>query len=137
MRCSRLPSVVGRIGGRPIFDVGRERAGQLERLVVRLGRERDDQVEVEPLPVLELLEGHGPVLADVDADLVHGGDRERIELALAHAGRAHVERVPSSCASSAAAIGERTELRPQANSTACGRAAGPVAALTPSSAARR
>ena len=75
----------------------------------------------EPLPVLQLLERHRPVRGDVDADLLQHRDRERIELALAHAGRArHRSPRPIICWNSAAAIGERTELSPQANSTACG-----------------
>src|SRR5438552_12896756 len=45
--------------------------------------------------VIELLEGHRPVLRDVDADLHHGRHRERVELALTHAGRGDVARVRS------------------------------------------
>src|SRR5690349_17508156 len=48
----------GGIGRRPIFDVGRNRMRQLQRLVMCLGRQGDDEVEIEPLPVLELGEGH-------------------------------------------------------------------------------
>src|SRR5262245_50373785 len=70
----------GRIGGGPVLDLGGERARELERLVVRLGRQRHDEVEVEPLQVLELLEGDRPVRLDVDADLLHRRGRERIEL---------------------------------------------------------
>jgi len=77
-----------RIRRRPILDAGRERAGEIERLVVRLRRQRDDQVEIEPLPFLQLLERDRSVLGDVDPDLVHGGDRERIELPL---------RTPAGC----------------------------------------
>src|SRR6266851_8550796 len=61
-----------RIDGRPIFDLGGERTHELERLVVRLRRQRDDQVEIEPFEVVELLEGDGTVGADVDTDLLHG-----------------------------------------------------------------
>ena len=46
----------GRIVGRPVFDVGRHRAGQFQRLVVRLRRQRDDEVEIQPFPVVEFLE---------------------------------------------------------------------------------
>src|SRR3977135_2426571 len=63
--------LAGRILRRPVFDIGRDGAGEIERLVVRLGRQGDDQVEIEPLPVFQLLEGHRPVLRDVEADLVH------------------------------------------------------------------
>ena len=89
---------------------------------MRFRRQRDDQVEIEPLPVLQLLEGHRPVLGDVDADLVHA-PRPRTDRARPCARRPsrHRATCPSICFSSAAAIGERTELSPQANSTACGR----------------
>src|SRR5215469_220969 len=82
----------GRIRGRPILHLCGECAGQLERLVVRFGRKGDDQVEIQPLQIVELFEGHRPVRLDVDADLLHCGGREGIELAFAHAGRADVER---------------------------------------------
>src|SRR4051812_32235580 len=48
----------GRILGRPVFDVGGGGPCQVQRLVVRLGRERDDEVEVKAFPVLQILEGH-------------------------------------------------------------------------------
>src|SRR5215475_6134359 len=53
-----LPAAVdgGRVVGRPIFDISRKRPRQLQRLVVRLRRQRDDQVEIEPFPILQLLE---------------------------------------------------------------------------------
>src|SRR5262245_30088714 len=46
-----------RIGGRPILDRGGKPVGEFERLVMSLGRERNDQVVVQTFPVLELLEG--------------------------------------------------------------------------------
>src|SRR5450755_5084071 len=46
----------GGIVGRPVFDVGRQRARQFQRLVMRLRRQRDDEVEVEPFPIVEFLE---------------------------------------------------------------------------------
>src|SRR6185295_17374352 len=75
----------GRIGSRPVFDIGPERAGYLERAVMRFRRERHDQVEVEALPLFELFEGLRLVLADVEADLLHDGDRERVEFAFTNA----------------------------------------------------
>src|ERR1700694_970413 len=78
----------GRIRGRPILHLHRQRAGELECPVMRLRRERHDHVEIEPLPFLELLERHRPVLVNVEPDLVHYRDGERVELALAHARRA-------------------------------------------------
>src|SRR6266699_1427424 len=80
----------GRIRGRPILHLDRQRAGELERLVMGFRRERHDHVEIEPLPFLELLERGRPVPVDVEPDLVHDRDREGVELALAHAGRADV-----------------------------------------------
>src|SRR4029434_6658174 len=51
-----LPAAVdrGRIGGGPVLDVERERTRELKRLVMRFGRERDDEVEIETLQILEL-----------------------------------------------------------------------------------
>ncbi len=46
-----------RIGRRPIFDIGGQRPRQVQRLVMRLGRQRDDEVEIQPVPLLQLLEG--------------------------------------------------------------------------------
>src|SRR5450631_4909313 len=46
----------GGIVGRPVFHVGRERARQFQRLVMRLRRQRDDEVEIEPFPVVQFLE---------------------------------------------------------------------------------
>src|SRR5438128_5727987 len=46
----------GRIRRRPVFDRSGDAMRELERLVVRLGRECHDQVEIEPvLQILELL----------------------------------------------------------------------------------
>ena len=39
-----------RVGRRPVFDLGSDRAGQFERLVMGLRRQRDDEIEVEALP---------------------------------------------------------------------------------------
>src|SRR5262245_27141829 len=65
-----------RVGGRPVFDRGRQAVGQLDRLVVRLRGERDDEIVGEALlEVFQLLEGHRLMVGDVNADLVHGGDR--------------------------------------------------------------
>src|SRR5262249_11547780 len=74
-----------RVMRRPVFDVGGQCPGQVQRLVMRLRRQRDDQVEIQPLPVLQLLEGGGLVAGNVLPELGDHGDRERIELALSHA----------------------------------------------------
>src|SRR6266404_750821 len=73
----------GRIEDRPEFDDAIHRAGQLHGAVLGFGRQRDDEVE---RGVLEILEGLRLVMADVDADLVHHGDGEAIDLLRAHAG---------------------------------------------------
>src|SRR6202040_1787105 len=46
------------------------------------------------LPVFELLECHRAMLCDIEPDLVHGGDREWIKLAAAHARGAHISGAP-------------------------------------------
>src|ERR1700676_3081842 len=48
----------GGILRRPVLHFGRMGARQFQRPVMRLGGERDDQVEVEPLPILQFLEVH-------------------------------------------------------------------------------
>jgi hypothetical protein len=63
-------------------DVGRDRAGQLQRLVMRFGRQCDDQVEIEPFPILQFLERDRLVAGNVLAQFGHHRDRERIEFAL-------------------------------------------------------
>src|SRR4051812_29672941 len=45
----------GRILGRPVFHVRGIGVGQFQRLVVRLRRQRDDQVEVQTFPVVQVL----------------------------------------------------------------------------------
>ncbi len=97
---------------------------QLQRLVVGLRRQRDDQVEVEPLQVLQLLEGDrlgaGRCRCRPRPSPPRRTDRARPCCTPADAS---VDRRPSICLrSSASAIGERTEFSPQANSTACGMA---------------
>ena len=58
----------GRILGRPVFDLDRPAAGQLDGPMLRLGRQRDDQVEGV---VLEVVEGLRPVADRSTADLGH------------------------------------------------------------------
>lgn len=48
--------------------------------MVRFRREGDDQVEIQPLPFLQILEALRLVTAEVDADLVERGDGEGIKL---------------------------------------------------------
>ena len=57
----------GRIGGRPILHVDRQRARQLERAVMRLGAQRDGEVEIQSFPVVELLDRLRLVGARIDA----------------------------------------------------------------------
>src|SRR5665811_2410650 len=61
----------GRVERRPIFDLRRMGAGQLQRLVMRGWRQRHDQIEIEPFQLVYLLEGDRLMAADVDADVVH------------------------------------------------------------------
>src|SRR4051794_26312408 len=46
----------GRILGRPVFHVRGIGVGQFQRLVVRFGRQRDDQIEVQAFPIVQILE---------------------------------------------------------------------------------
>ena len=76
------------------------------------------------LVVLEILERVRLVLRDVDADLVHHRDGERIGLDGPHAGRGEVDLAAEvDGARSPSAIGERTALNVQANRSDCGRRA--------------
>src|ERR1700691_1622020 len=63
-----------RIGCRPIFHIDPVGARDLERPVVGLGSERHDEIEIEPLQIIELLEGQRLVARDVEADFRHNGD---------------------------------------------------------------
>ena len=74
------------VRGRPILDVDGERAREFQRLVVRFGRKRDDQVEIQSLEIVDLFERQRPVRADVDADLLHRRGGQRIAFAFAHPG---------------------------------------------------
>src|ERR1700682_2357193 len=47
-----------RVRSRPIFNIGAADASDFERTVMRFGRQRDDEVEIEPLPFVELFECH-------------------------------------------------------------------------------
>ena len=71
----------GRVEHRPEFDGAVHRAGELNRAVLRLGRQRDDEIEGR---VLEVLKGLRLMLADIDADLIHHGNGEAIDLMRAH-----------------------------------------------------
>ena len=82
----------GRVDRRPVFDLRRMDAGQFQRLVMRRRRQRHDQIEIEPFQVFHVLEGHRLVARDIDADLLHDRDRERIEQAFLHAGGADIDR---------------------------------------------
>jgi hypothetical protein len=55
----------GGVRGRPVFDIGGEGAGEVERAVVRFRGERDDQIEVQSFGLLQVLEGARPMLAEV------------------------------------------------------------------------
>src|SRR3954452_2220569 len=55
----------GGILRRPVFDIRGDGVGQFQRLVMRFGRKRNDQVEVEAFPVLQFLERHRPVPGNI------------------------------------------------------------------------
>src|SRR5580704_17660240 len=46
-----VPLDDGGIGGRPVFDLEGERAGEVERLMVGFRRQRDDEIEVEAFEI--------------------------------------------------------------------------------------
>jgi len=89
---------------------------------VRLGRERDDEIEIQPSQSSSSSKVMGRACR-CRCRARPWRRRRRVELALAHAGGAR-RSSPARTAGrkSPAAIGERTELRPQVNSTACGGA---------------
>src|SRR5438128_1048736 len=60
---------------------------------MRLGRQRDDEIEIEPLPILEFLERHRLVARNILAEFRHHGDREWIKLTLPDAGRLYIKRM--------------------------------------------
>jgi hypothetical protein len=66
--------------------------GDLEHLVLSLGRERHDQVEAQ---VVQIVDRHRHVAGDVDAHLLHHGDGEGIGLAGPDAGGLHIDAVSS------------------------------------------
>jgi len=82
---------VGWIRGRPILDIDRAHPGTFKRPVVRFGGKRDNQVKIETFQFVELLERERLVPRNIDADLGHGGDRKRIELAFADAGGTDID----------------------------------------------
>src|SRR5689334_16188205 len=78
------------IGGRPIFHIDTAGAGQFQSAVMGLGSKRDNEIEIEPLPFVQFLEGQRLVPRNIKADFGHDRDGEGVELALAHAGRADI-----------------------------------------------
>src|ERR1051326_355977 len=129
----------GGIGGGPIFHLDGQRAGELERAVMRLRRQRHDQVEIESFPILELLERHRSMLVDIEPDLVDHRDCERIELALAHAGgadvRAAAEHLPKQRRRHRRA--DRIQAAKEQHRMRLERAPGRGHPITPSNAGRR
>src|ERR1700733_1365630 len=81
-----------RVCGRPVLGVDAAHPSDVERAVMRFGRKRDDEVEIQPLPFLQLLESDRLVPRNIEADLLHDGDGKSIELAFARAGRADMDR---------------------------------------------
>src|SRR6516162_1077155 len=81
----------GRIGRRPIFDIGPACPRELQGTVMGFRREGDDEVEIQPLPFVQFLECHRLVAGNVEPDFLHHCDRERVELTLAHSGRTDID----------------------------------------------
>src|SRR5579884_1024372 len=46
-----------RIGGRPIFDIHCACAGEFKSPVMRFRRQSDDEIKIQPLPIVQLLDG--------------------------------------------------------------------------------
>ena len=67
------------VGHRPVLDLGRRAARDFQRLVMRLGRQRHDQVEGARIDIVERL---GVMAMDVDADLVERGGDEAVDARL-------------------------------------------------------
>src|SRR3974390_2919079 len=76
-----------RIGCLPVLNLGGERPRHFQRLVMRTRRERHDDIEIEPLQLVQILERVGAVARNIDADFVHHGNPERIDLTATPAGR--------------------------------------------------
>src|SRR5258708_36568159 len=68
----------GGIRSRPVFDLGRHPAGQLEGLMMGFRGQRDNEIEIQSLPALELFDLHGTVLPKVEAHLLQHPNRDRI-----------------------------------------------------------
>src|SRR5208283_5925627 len=51
------PFDIARIRRRPILDIDAAGAGEFQRPVMGLRRQRDDEIEIESLPLVDLLEG--------------------------------------------------------------------------------
>src|SRR5690606_12679451 len=81
----------GNVERRPVLDVDRHGPGQLERLMVRFRRERDDQIECRIVKISKRLR---LVARQVDADFVHDGFGERIAIAGSDAGRFDIDALP-------------------------------------------
>ena len=80
----------GGIGQRPIFNGGRQRAGEIKRFVMRLGTERDDQIEIQAFPIIQFINGARFVLMRINADLLQHRRGEGIDIAFGHARRLHI-----------------------------------------------
>ena len=59
---------------------------------MRFRAERDDQIEIQPFPIVQLLDGARLVLAGINADFLQHGDSKGVEGSLGDTGGLDIER---------------------------------------------
>ena len=120
---SRVPATRRRVGGRPVFDLDRDRPRQLERGVMRFRRQRDDQVEIVVLQIVDQCAAAArrakarPRRAPTSTKGSRSPARTPAEATIDGCGQQLDARAAS-------AIGERTAFMPQMNSSDRGVLAG-------------
>jgi len=68
----------GRIKGWPELDLACHGPGHFQRLMMRLGRQRNDQIEII---IIQLIEAFRPMAANIEPLLGHDSGNERVGLA--------------------------------------------------------
>jgi hypothetical protein len=79
----------GGVEGRPVFDIDRHRSRQLQCLVVRFGRQRDNEIK---RCVVQFPQRMWPMLRHIDPNLLHHCRNERIGLTCTHASGGDIDR---------------------------------------------